>query len=76
MKLGFNKNMFHTYLYFKSINVIHVFLLLYVDDILLMSPNMDLISNVKKELSTEFEIKELGKASKILGTNITRDKEQ
>ncbi|CAA7043752.1 unnamed protein product [Microthlaspi erraticum] len=51
-----------------------VYLLLYVDDILIASRDKKLVEDLKKLLSSEFEMKDLGEAKKILGMEITRDR--
>ena len=51
-----------------------MFLLLYVDDILLMSPDMSVLKLVKLDLGREFDMKDLGRASKILGMSILRNR--
>jgi len=51
-------------------------LLLYVDDMLVASSNMDEIKNLKMQLSKEFNIKNLGPMKKILGKQITWDKKK
>lgn len=52
-----------------------VYLLLYVDDILIASKSMSEIKKLKSELSYEFEMKDLGAARRILGMDIFRDRE-
>lgn len=44
-----------------------VFLILYVDDILLMGNDVGTLSSVKLWLTEQFNIKDLGKASYVLG---------
>ena len=44
-----------------------IFLVLYVDDILLIGNDIPMLTMVKKWLSKEFSIKHLGEASYILG---------
>ena len=51
-----------------------VYLLLYVDDMLLASKQMSEIERLKQLLNSEFEMKDLGNAKKILGMEITRDR--
>ena len=51
-----------------------VYLLLYVDDILIASRNKRYVDELKVLLSSEFEMKDLGEAKKILGMEITRDR--
>lgn len=51
-----------------------VYLLLYVDDILIASGYKSEIFEIRKLLSSEFEMKDLGTAKKILGMEILRDR--
>ena len=50
-----------------------LFLLLYVDDIIIASSSMDEISTLKERLSLEFEMKDLGIARRILRMDIVRN---
>ena len=47
-----------------------VFLVLYVDNILLMENDVGTLSSVKVWLSSQFDIKDLGEASHILGIKL------
>lgn len=51
-----------------------VYLLLYVDDMLIAAFYMSEINRFKSQLSGEFEMKDLGAAKKILGMEIHRDR--
>ena len=51
-----------------------IYLLLYVDDMLIASMDMSLIKKLKFQLNQEFEMKDLGAAKKILGMEIQRDR--
>ncbi|KAG8474474.1 hypothetical protein CXB51_031434 [Gossypium anomalum] len=51
-----------------------VYLLLYVDDMLIAAKDKGEIRKVKAQLSEEFEMKDLGPAKKILGMEILRDR--
>lgn len=53
-----------------------IYLLLYVDDMLIASRNRADIQKLKGLLSAEFEMKDLGAAQKILGMEIYRDRGQ
>ena len=53
-----------------------IFLILYVDDILLASSDIGLLHETKKFLSNNFEMKDLGNASFVLGIQILRDRFQ
>ena len=52
----------------------YIFLVLYVDDILLASNDSDLLIETKHMLSTHFDMKDLGEASYVLGIKILRDR--
>ncbi|CAM8997367.1 unnamed protein product [Rhodiola kirilowii] len=49
-------------------------MLLYVDDILIMSNSESEISKIKKQLSSSFDMKDIGIAKRILGIDIVRDR--
>ena len=51
-----------------------IYLLLYVDDMLIASRNQGEIDKLKAQLNQEFEMKDLGEAKKILGMEISRDR--
>jgi len=51
----------------------YIYLLLYVDNMLITSKSRSAIDKLKKELSFEFEMKDLGEAKKVLGMEIERD---
>ena len=51
-----------------------VFLVLYVDDILLIGNDIPMLQSVKTSLSSKFFMKDLGEESYILGIKIYRDR--
>ena len=53
-----------------------VFLVLYVDDIILIGNNIGTLSLVKVWLSVQFDMKDLGEASHILGIKLLRDRQK
>ena len=53
----------------------YIFLLLYVDDMLIAVKSMCEVNSLKSLLYKEFEMKDLGVAKKILGMKIRRDRE-
>ena len=71
---GFEKNVDEpcVYKYIKEKKVF--FLVLYVDDILLIGNDVETLSNVKKWLAEQFQMKYLGEASYIIGIQIIRDR--
>ncbi|KAK0572833.1 hypothetical protein LWI29_037938 [Acer saccharum] len=62
--------------YFKKVKSSFIVLLLYVDDMLVAGADLEEINNLKKQLSSEFEMKDLGAAKQILGMRINRDKQK
>ena len=51
-----------------------IFLLLYVDDILIATKSMNEVNKLKILLGREFDMKDLGAAKKILGVEICKDR--
>jgi len=52
----------------------YIYLLLYVDDMLIASKSISAIDKLKKDLFFEFELKDFGEAKKVLGMEIERDR--
>ncbi|GAB2277235.1 hypothetical protein Dimus_039224 [Dionaea muscipula] len=73
-KIGFSRSKFDVCLYYAHLHAEPVFLLLYVDDMLLISKSMSLIDDLKRKLNSEFDMKDLGCAKKILGIEIIRNR--
>lgn len=74
---GFEKSEFDLCVYFKKLEGgEYIYLLLYVDDMLLVSKNMKDVEKVKKMLAKRFDMKDLGPARRILGMDIERDREK
>ena len=53
-----------------------VFLVIYVDDILLIENDVETLSLVEVRLSAQFDMKDLGEASHILGIKLMRDRQK
>ena len=53
-----------------------VFLVLYVDDILLKGNNLGLINSVEEWFSTNFDMKNLGETSHIIGIKVLHDRKK
>ena len=49
---------------------------LYVDDVLLLGTNKQLLDKLKKQLMDRFEMTDMGDVSRVLGMNVTRDREE
>jgi hypothetical protein len=51
-----------------------IYVELYVNEMLLIENHMDAIKEVKKKLSSKFDIKDLGATNFIMGMDIKRDR--
>ena len=63
-------------IYHKFCGSKYIFLVLYVDDILLASNDKDLLYETKIFLTEKFEMKDLRESSFVLGIQIHRDRSQ
>ncbi|GJQ96838.1 retrotransposon protein, putative, ty1-copia subclass [Tanacetum coccineum] len=72
-KIGFTQNPYEPCVYLKASGSNVAFLVLYVDDILLMGNSVAMLQEVKSWLCKCFSMKDLGEARYILGIKIIRD---
>ena len=63
-------------IYMKVVGSKFIILVLYVDDILLAASDCGLLHDVKNYLSSNFEMKDMGEASYVIGIEIFRDRSQ
>jgi hypothetical protein len=70
---GFKMSLCDSCVYIKFVDGSPIYLLLYVDGMLIAAKSKIDITNLKAQLSREFEMKDLGAGKKILGMEITRD---
>ena len=73
-RIGFKRCEANHYCYVKFFDNSYIILLLYVDDMHIVGSSIDEINNLKKQLSKQFAMKDLGAAKQILGMRIIRDK--
>lgn len=59
-------------MFYKGTNDSYIALIVYVDDVLVASPSLELIEGLKKYLHQIFTIKDLGEAKYFLGMEIVR----
>lgn len=60
-------------IYFKSIgDTSYVIICLYVNDVLILSPNLGVINETKMMFAFNFDMKDMGEANVILGIKITK----
>ena len=71
---GFVQNVEEFCVYKKTSGSLVAFLVLYVDDILLIGNDVKLLESVKEYLNSQFSMKDLGEATYILGIKIYRDR--
>ncbi|GKA23087.1 retrotransposon protein, putative, ty1-copia subclass [Tanacetum coccineum] len=72
-KFGFTQNRDEPYVYQKASGSYVTFIILYVDDILIMGNNIPMLQDVKSYLGKCFAMKDLGEAAYIIGIKIYRD---
>ncbi|GJY33134.1 retrotransposon protein, putative, ty1-copia subclass [Tanacetum coccineum] len=72
---GFKRSSYDSCVYYRSYAPgEYIYLLLYVDDMLIACKSKAEIGSTKSLLKKEFHMKELGEANKILGMEIVRDR--
>jgi hypothetical protein len=71
--IGFTRSKENHCVYFKLIGNHLFYLVLYVDDMLLIGNNKEIIQDVKNQLSYKFDMKDLSSSNFILGMEIKRD---
>jgi Reverse transcriptase (RNA-dependent DNA polymerase) len=75
ISLNFSHSNYDSCVYLKNLDSgDYIYLLLYVDDMLIAATNMEEIKKLKEQLGMTFEMKDLGATKKILGMEITRDR--
>ena len=66
-RIGFKRCEADHCCYVESFDNSYIILLLYVDDMLIAGSSIKEINNLKKQLSKQFAMKDLGAAKQILG---------
>ncbi|XP_027171542.1 LRR receptor-like serine/threonine-protein kinase FLS2 [Coffea eugenioides] len=75
IELGYNRSQYDCCVYHNKLeDGSMIYLILYVDDMLIVARNKTDIQKLKSLLSAEFEMKDLGAAQKIPGMEIFRDR--
>ena len=72
-KIKFKRSNVDYCLYTQGEGVDQIYLLIYVDDLLICSKSKKKINNLKRVLSEKFKMKDLGKVKKYLGINVEYD---
>ena len=68
--LVFTRSKVDHYVYFKLIGDCVIYLVLYVDDMLFVGNDKEIIHDLKTQLSSKFDIKYIGATNYILGIEI------
>lgn len=76
LKLGFKRSPYDCCLYTMVTKDVKLYLVLYVDDIVLASNSLEELKNVKVQLAKEFEMEDLEELRNFLGLKIERDVEK
>jgi hypothetical protein len=71
--LGFTRRKVDHCVYFKLIGDHIIYLVLYVDDMLFIVREKEIIHDVKTHFSSKFDMKDIGATNLILGMKIKRD---
>jgi len=74
VSFGFKENTVDRCIYLKVSGSKFIFLILYVDDILLATNDLGLLSETKRFLSNNFEMKDMSEAYYMIGIEIFRDR--
>ncbi|KAA0046197.1 retrovirus-related Pol polyprotein from transposon TNT 1-94 [Cucumis melo var. makuwa] len=74
-KIGFMRSLYDPCVYYKKLtDGSLMYLLLYVDDMLLAGKNLTKLNEIREQLKNKFEMKDLGSSKRILGMEITRER--
>ena len=71
--LGFSRIQADHCVFYKNVNGHHIIIAVYVDDNLIISDSPDLVAQTKKDLSSHFDMTDLGEVHWILNMEVTRD---
>ena len=73
LELGSHGSLVDTSLFIYLHGSIQIYMLVYVDDIIITGTHPNVISNIITKLQSEFPLKDLGPLSYFLGIQVTRD---
>ena len=75
LSIGFRRSSFDCCFYYRQLDSgLFIYLLIYVDDMLISTVDIREVDKLKQQLASAFDIKDLGPASRILGMEISRDR--
>ena len=76
MSFGFKENIVDQCIYLKINGSKFIYLILFVDDILLSTNDLGLLHQTKEFIFKNFEMKDMGEASYVIGIEIFHDRSQ
>ena len=76
IELGYNRSLYDYCVYYNKLSGSFIYLVMYVDNMLIAAKTNSDIQRLKGLLSAEFEMKDVGAAKKILGMEIYRKRSQ
>jgi hypothetical protein len=72
LDIGFTASLVDTSLFIFMSGGVHIFMLIYVDDIIITGTHPDMIHKLVQTMQQEFPVKDLGSLSFFLGIQVTR----
>lgn len=75
LRIGFKRSASDSCLYTKIEKGIRCYILLYVDDVLVVCDNLEMTEEIKRQLAAEFEMTDVGEVDTFLGMHIEYDRE-
>lgn len=75
ISIGFTRSNADPSIFIRGTNNALIIICIYVDDLLLMGPSRPIINEVKKKLSTEYKMVDLGPCKYYLGLEVIRNRE-
>ena len=76
VSFGFKEHTVNRCIYLKVSGSKFIFLILYVDDLLLSTNDLHLLYETKRFLSNNFEMKDMGEATYVIGIEIFQNRSQ
>jgi hypothetical protein len=73
LRLGISRSKVDHRVYFKLVGNHFIYVVLYVDDMLLIGNKKEMIKDVKSQFSSNFDMKDIGAMNFILGMGIKRE---
>jgi len=72
-RLGFIQSASDPCLFYKEVNGKPIWVAVFVDDLIISSPDIDVINAFKRDMKSKFDMKDIGELRQILGMEVIRD---